>query len=85
MCLNETHSTVRVGKHLSETFLIKNGFKQGDVLLLYFSTLLLQCAIRRVPVNQDSFKLNGTHQLLVFADINMLGRGVHLQRNTQKH
>jgi len=39
MCLNETHSTVRVGKHLSETFLITNSLKQGDVLLLYFSTL----------------------------------------------
>jgi hypothetical protein len=27
MCLNETYSRVRVGKHLSDTFPIKNGLK----------------------------------------------------------
>jgi hypothetical protein len=32
MCLNETYSTVWVGKHLSGTFTIKNGLKQGDAL-----------------------------------------------------
>jgi hypothetical protein len=32
MCLNETYSRVRVGKHLSDTFPIKNGLKQGDAL-----------------------------------------------------
>jgi hypothetical protein len=30
MCLNETYSRFRVGKHLSDTFPIKNGLKQGD-------------------------------------------------------
>jgi hypothetical protein len=28
MCLNETYSRVRVGKHLSDTFPIKNGLKK---------------------------------------------------------
>ena len=38
----------------------------------------LECAIRRVQVNQDSLKLNGTHQLLVYADdVNILGGSVH--------
>jgi hypothetical protein len=32
MCLSETYSRVLVGKHVSETFPIKNGLKQGDVL-----------------------------------------------------
>jgi len=32
MGLNETYSTVRVGKHLSDMFPIKNGLKQGDAL-----------------------------------------------------
>jgi len=32
-CLNETRSTVRVGKHLSTLFSIKNGSKQEDALL----------------------------------------------------
>jgi hypothetical protein len=56
------------GKHLSDMFPIKYGLKQGDAsspLLLNFS---LECAMRRVQVNQDGLKLNGTHQLLVYAD-----------------
>ena len=32
MCLNETYSRVRVGKHLSDMFPIKNGLKKGDAL-----------------------------------------------------
>jgi len=32
MCLNETYSRARVGKHLSDMFPIKNGLKQGDAL-----------------------------------------------------
>jgi len=32
MCLKETCSRVRVGKHLSDMFAINNGLKQGDVL-----------------------------------------------------
>ena len=38
----------------------------------------LECAIRRVQVNQDALKLNGTHQLLAFADdVNTLGGSIH--------
>ena len=33
MCLYKIYSTVRVGKHLSDMFAIKNGLKQGDALL----------------------------------------------------
>jgi hypothetical protein len=33
MCLYETYSRVRVGKHLSDMFPVKNGLKQGDALL----------------------------------------------------
>ena len=32
MCLNETCSTVRVGKHSSDMLPIENGLKQGDAL-----------------------------------------------------
>jgi len=37
----------------------------------------LEYAIRRVQVNQDGLKLNGTHQLLAYADdVNILGGSV---------
>ena len=39
----------------------------------------LEYAITRVQVNQDGLKLNGTHQLLVYADgFNILGGSVHI-------
>ena len=38
----------------------------------------LEYAIRRVQVNQDEMKLNGTYQLLFYADdVNILGGSVH--------
>ena len=38
----------------------------------------LEFAIRRVQVNQDDLKLNGTHKLSVYADdVNVLGRSPH--------
>ena len=68
---------MRVGKNLSDIFPIRNGLKQGDALLPLFN-FALQYAIRRVQVNQDSLKLNGTHQLLAYADdVNILGGSIH--------
>jgi len=38
----------------------------------------LEYAIRRAQVNQNGLKLNGTHQLLAYADdINILGGSIH--------
>jgi hypothetical protein len=78
MCLNETYSKVRVDKHLSRMFPIRNGLKQGDALLPLLFTFALEYALRRVQVNQDGLKLNGTHQLSAYADdVNILGGSVH--------
>jgi len=78
MCLTETYSRVWVGKNLSNMFPIRNGLKQGDALSPLLFNFVLEYAIRRVPANQDGFKLNGTHQLLVYADdVNILGGNVH--------
>ena len=39
---------------------------------------VVEYASRRVQVNQDGLKLNGTNQLLVYAgDVNILGGSVH--------
>ena len=42
-------------------------------------------AIRRVQVNQDGLKLNGTHQFVVYADdVNILDGSTHsIKKNTE--
>jgi len=60
-CLNDTYSRVRVGKHLSDMFPIKNDLKQGDDLSPLLFNFALGYTIRKVQVNQDGLKLNGTH------------------------
>jgi len=85
VCLTETYNRVREGRKLSDMFPIRNGLKQDALSPLHFS-FALEYTIRRVQVNQNSLKLNGTHQLLVYADdVNILGGSVHTVRKTQKH
>jgi methionine synthase II (cobalamin-independent) len=45
----------------------------------------LEYAIRRVPEKQEDLKLNGTHQLLAYADdVNFLGEEIDaIQKNTE--
>jgi hypothetical protein len=58
-------------------FTIRNVLKQ-DILSPLLFNFALQYAIKRVQVNHDGLKLNGTHQRLVYADdVDILGGSVH--------
>jgi len=69
MCLNQTYSKVWVGRHLSDTFPIQNGVKQGGSLSLLLFNLALEYVIRRLQANQEGLNLSDVHQLLVYTDL----------------
>jgi hypothetical protein len=79
MSLNETCSKVHRSKHLSDSFPIQNGPKQGDAL----SPLLFN--FRKVQENHVGLKLNQTHQLLAYTDdMNLLGDNIDtMKKNTE--
>ena len=81
LCLTETYSRVRVGKNLFDMFPIKNGLKERDAQSPLLFNFAFECAIRRVQVNEDDLKLDGTHQLVVYADdVHILGGSVHTMK-----
>jgi len=52
MSLTETYSRVRVGENVSDSFPIRNGLKQGDVLSPMLFNFALDYAIRMVQVTR---------------------------------
>jgi hypothetical protein len=72
-----------VGQHLSILFPIKIGLKQDALSPLLFN-FALEYAIWRVQVNQNDLKLNGTYQLLFYADDFdvLVGRVLTMKKNT---
>jgi uncharacterized protein YoxC len=66
---------------LSDNFIIQNGLKQGDALSPLLFNFALEYAIKKIQENQVELTLNGTHQLLVYADdVNLLGDNMHTKK-----
>ena len=66
ICSNKTYE-VQIGKYLSDIFPIQNDLKQGDALSQLLLMSAFDCVITKIQ-NQDRLKLNGTHQLMTYAD-----------------
>jgi hypothetical protein len=72
------------GRQTFDTFPVESGLKHRHALSPLLLNSGLAYAVRRFQANQKDLKLNGTHQLLVYAaDDNIFGGSIHtIRKNT---
>jgi len=75
-------SKVRIGNYLSSSFPIDNDLEQGDALSPLLFNFGLEYAIRKVQETYLGLYMNGTHQVLAYADnANLIGDIKTIERN----
>ena len=63
---------------MCDMFKIKLSEKKANDLSPLLSSIAIYYSLRKVQVNQDSLKLNGTYQVLVYVDgVNILRGSEH--------
>ena len=65
---------MKIGNHLSSSFHIENGLKQGDALSPLLFNFALEYAARKVQETNLGLNMNDTHLVMVYADdVDLIG------------
>jgi hypothetical protein len=84
MCLNEAYKKFCIGKHFFDNVSYPKRYKTMRWSIAITFQRSLESAMRKVQENQVGLELNGTHQLLVYADdMNLLGGKIVTTKNTE--
>lgn len=77
--LNSTYTNI------CQIFPLHIDVKQGNALSQVVFSSALECVIMNVQENKEGLELNGTHQLLVYAnDVNLLVKNISNMRRKKK-